>query len=71
MVESTIKNPTVDCEKCNFTGTDEDGEFRCKWRYPKPVIPTEDNRCFHVVKINKIYEKAVENRKKMEREGRI
>lgn len=66
MVKSAIKKPTVDCEKCDFSGTDDKGEFRCKWRYPKPVKVVEGNRCHSVIMIDEIYEKAVANRKKGE-----
>ncbi len=51
--------PTIDCATCNMDGLDENEDFRCKWRYPKPVITIEDNRCYHVVEIDKVYDRAV------------
>ncbi len=54
-----MKKPTVDCDSCNQDGVDERFEFRCNWRYPKPVKVIEGGRCFHVVEINKVYEKSV------------
>jgi hypothetical protein len=53
--------PTVDCNKCNFIGTDENNEFRCTWRYPKTVEVVEGNRCKSVVFIEEAYRKAKEN----------
>jgi len=50
--------PTVDCEKCNFEGVDEQNDFRCLWRYPKPVVIVEGNRCQSVVMIEEIYNKV-------------
>lgn len=63
MVESTVENPTIDCKTCGFDDVDEKEEFRCKWRYPKPIEIVDGNRCKSVVMINEIYEEAVANKK--------
>lgn len=63
--------PTVDCSTCNMNSVDEDGDFRCNWRYPKPVKVVEEGRCFHVLLSNETYERAVARGKELENENNI
>jgi hypothetical protein len=66
-----IIKPTEDCDTCNQDSVDENGDFRCNWRYPKPVKVVKSGRCFHVVEINKVYEDAVKEGDRLRNEDNI